>query len=117
MKKLLLLLLSAGMILTACAEEEPERNIVGRFGFSREDSLSFTSLDYTVAIITEVSSHIAAVEIVSVKYGALEELSGDFKYEVRVVKEFLDTTDTIKKGDYLLFSAMKEPCPPPTHRP
>lgn len=102
MKKLLLLLLSAGLLLTSCAEEEPERNIVGRFGFSREDSLSFTSIDYTVDIITEVSSHIVAVEVVSVKYGALEELSGDFKYEVRVLKEFLDTTDTVKKGDTLL---------------
>ena len=102
MKKLFLTLLSALLLLPSCAEEVPERNIAAEFGFSREDSLSFSSVDYTVDIITEVSSHIAAVEVVGVKYGALEELSADFKYEVKVVKEFLDTTDTISKGDMLL---------------
>ncbi len=102
MKKLFLFLLSAVMLFSSCAEEKTERNIVAKFGFSRDDALSFTSIDYTVDIITEVSSHIAAVEIVDVKYGALEELSGDFKYEAKVVKEFLDTTDTVKKGDILL---------------
>jgi len=102
MKKILLTVLSALLLLTSCTEEVPERNIVAEFGFSREDSLSFTSIDYTVDIIAEVASHIAAVEVVNVKYGALEELSGDFKYEVKVVKEFLDTTDTVKKGDTLL---------------
>ncbi|MBQ7932294.1 MAG: hypothetical protein IJ334_14935 [Clostridia bacterium] len=101
MKKLFLTLLSALLLLPSCAEEVPERNIAAEFGFSREDSLSFSSVDYTVDIITEVSSHIAAVEVVGVKYGALEELSADFKYEVKVVKEFLDTTDTISKGDML----------------
>lgn len=102
MKKILLFLLTAAMVLPSCAKEEAERNIVGEFGFSRDDALSFSSIDYTVDIITEVSSHIAAVEIVGVKYGALEELSADFKYEVKVVKEFLDTTDTVEKGDILL---------------
>ncbi len=101
MKKYLLFLLTA-LLLSSCAGDVPERNIVGTFGFSRNDALSFSSVDYTVDIITEVSSHIAAVEIVGVKYGALEELSADFKYEARVVKEFLDTTDTVKKGDILL---------------
>lgn len=102
MKKILLFLLTAAIFLSSCAKEDPQRNIVAEFGFSRDDALSFTSIDYTVDIITEVSSHIAAVEIVSVKYGALEELSADFKYEVKVVKEFLDTTDTISRGDTLL---------------
>lgn len=101
MKKYLLFLLTT-LLLSSCAGDVPERNIVGTFGFSRNDALSFSSVDYTVDIITEVSSHIAAVEIVGVKYGALEELSADFKYEARVVKEFLDTTDTVKKGDILL---------------
>ena len=102
MKKFLLLCLLAALSLTACADEKPERNIVAEFGYSRDNALSFSSVDYTVDIITEVSSHIAAVEVVGVKYGALEELSADFKYEVKVVKEFLDTTDTIQKGDILL---------------
>lgn len=102
MKKTVLTLLSAVLLLTSCTGEVPERNIAAEFGFSREDSLSFSSVDYTVDIIAEVSSHIAAVEVVGVKYGALEELSADFKYEVKVVKEFLDTTDTISRGDTLL---------------
>ena len=109
MKKIILTLLSDILLLTSCTEEVPERNIVARFGFSREDSLSFTSIDYTVDIIAEVSSHIAAVEVVNVKYGAREELSGDFKYEVKFVKEFLDTTDTVQKGDILLVQSCTSP--------
>jgi len=102
MKRIIVYLLTAAMLLSSCAKDEPERNIAAQFGFSKNDALSFSAVDYTVDIITEVSSHIAAVEIVSVESGALEELSADFKYEVKVVKEFLDTTDTISKGDFLL---------------
>lgn len=102
MKKTILSILLAGVLLTSCAAE---KNIVAEFGFTTDDSgLNFTGLEYTPEIIAEISSHVVACEIVEIESGAIsgDVLTADFKYEVRVVEEFLDTTDAVNVGDYLL---------------
>ena len=101
MKKIILSMLLAGLLFTSCAQ----KNIVAEFGFTSDNAdLNFTGLTYTPEIIAEISSHVVACEIVEIESGAIsgDVLTADFKYEVRVVEEFLDTTDTVNVGDYLL---------------
>lgn len=102
MKKKFLSLILAAMLLTSCASQ---RNIVAEFGFSKADeSMNFTGLDYTLDIITEVSSQVVACEIVEIESGAIsgDVLTADFKYEVKIVEDFFDATDAVNVGDFIL---------------
>ncbi len=107
-KTILFILLAALILLASCSAENEnnEKNIVKTFGFKNLDMSEKIADINNIEAITEISAQIILCCVKSCKEVSINDLDEfNFTYEVEVRKIYLNVNDRLKEGDIIAVSS------------